>query len=98
MKLSKIANDILQFLLREYHEKNTKKFSFESIQENFPQCDATILQDACSLLDEDKIIHTAWASGKIYCMSINLQAIRDSEKNTALLETYKVLKEIREWL
>lgn len=46
----------------------------------------------------DGLISVFWADNMPYEITLNVEAIVDAEKNKKLIQAYKVLKELRQWL
>lgn len=50
------------------------------------------------VLVADGLISVFWADNMPYEITLNVEAIVDAEKNKKLIQVYKVLKELRQWL
>lgn len=99
MKLNDLANSYLKTLIREYSKTHQRKFTdWESLRAAFPDIDQQFIYDSLGVLVADGLISVFWADNMPYEITLNVEAIVDAEKNKKLIQVYKVLKELRQWL
>lgn len=98
MKLSTLANSYLEYMIKNYSQTHNKYISWKDIKSLHLDQDDEFICDAFRLLHSDGLVDSFWTDDVVDTSTINVTAIRDAEKNTRLLKTYKVLKELREWI
>lgn len=99
LKLTKLANFYLQYMINEYYKTHNRTFTnWEEMVLMFPNEDEKIICDAFIKLNDDGLIKIFWASNIPYGISLNINAIVEAEQNTRLRKTYACLKELKSWL
>lgn len=98
MKLTKLSNELLKYMLKCYSENSKGTFSFSEFKSLYPDLSDEFLSDALYLLQSDGFVKTLSADNVAYHTALLLDAIRNAEENTFLKKGYTVLKEIRSWL
>lgn len=98
MKLSKLRDEILKFLLKSYSENDNRTFSFDILVEKFSDSSEGRINDACISLSKDGLIHVVWADNVASIIFLDVQAIIANDEETWIKKGYNIFKEIRSWL
>ena len=98
MKLSMLANSYLEWMIKSYSTDHNRMFHWEQIRDQFKDEDKEFICDAYRLLAHDGLVINRWADDHVYICQLQVNAIRDAEENTKLVQTYAILKEIRSWI
>ena len=98
MKLSKLSNEYLSFMIKEYSKNHNKIFGWSTLKSLFPDENDDFICDALRVLSKDGLVHNNWADDIVYNCELDVIAIINAETNNTLKKTYKILKEIREWI
>lgn len=97
MKLTKLSNKLLKYMVAEFYKTGQKLFMPEDLQNAFSNFSSECISDALYLLDDDGDVLLSIADGQIYTISLCMSAMRTVEESTPFKRIYKFLKEIRSW-
>lgn len=95
MKMIKLSEKILKFMVTQYKNKGTECFSFNSLKSAFPDNSDDFLSKAIYLLQDDGFVRVMSADNVAYLSTLLPKGIRHCEENTILKKWYAVLKEIK---
>lgn len=98
MKLIKLSNEFLKFMVVSYHDTHRKVFIFDDFKALHPDFDNDFISDALYLLQADGFVKVLSADNIAYQISLDLSAVRNAEKNTLVKKGYVFLKELRFWI
>lgn len=98
MKLIDVANDYLKWMIESYETNNNRNFHWNQIRAKFPDLSEDMICDAFRMLSKDGLVENKWADNHVFLSVLDVTAIANAERNTLLVKTYRVLKEIREWI
>ena len=97
MKLIKLSNELLKYMVKSYFDNHIKTCSFSTCKSLYPKIDDSFISDALYLLKNDGFVSIFPADDVAYITSLKLDAIRNSEEDTFLKKGYTVLKELHSW-
>lgn len=98
MKLSKLSNSFLEFMVKSYSEDHNRNFPFDQFKSLYPDLDDDFISDALYLLKKDGLAGVHSADNKAYITILDVVAVRSAEESTLLKKGYAFAKEIRSWL
>lgn len=97
-KLSDLANDYLEFLVKKYSNTHNKVTNWDEIKEYHPELDDKFICDAFRALCKSGFVNNRWFDNLPCIVTLDVTAVIEAEKNTSLVKMYKCLKELRSWL
>lgn len=97
MKLSKLSNRLLKFMVKSYSVNHNCSFSFDSFQMLYPELDHQLISDALYLLETQEYVSIFRADGVAYMTTLLPNAILKVENETFFNKCYNFLKELRSW-
>lgn len=98
MKLIKLSDELLKFMVKSYHSTHKRVFTFPTFKELYPEFDDAFISDALYLLKDDGFVAVLSANNVAHTTTLLPSAIRNVEENTFIKRGYESLKEIRSWL
>lgn len=98
MKLTKLSNEFLEYMVKAYHDTHNKGFGFAQFKELHPDFDDEFISDALYLLQKDGFVSVFPADNIAYMVSLDVSAVRNAEENTLLKKGYDFAKEIKSWI
>lgn len=97
MKLIKLSNKLLKYMVSEYHETSKELFMISDFQDAFSEAAPEHISGALRMLEDDGFILLRSFDGQIYSISLHMSAVRSVEESTLFSKFYKFLKEVRSW-
>ena len=97
MKTNKISYKIIMFAVQQYEQSGTSDIA-DDLFNLFPNESNEKIESAVKMLEHDGLIDVEWADDTVYELSINPEAIRNTDNNSLLKKGYRFLKEIKDWL
>ena len=99
MKLNKLANLYLEYMVKEFSKTNKTTFTdwnmFLSLQPNETE---DHIHNAFSKLKNDGLVNIFYADNIPYSVTLLTDAILEVEENTKLKQVYEFLKEVKDWI
>lgn len=94
MNITKLANNILLWFVKEFKSSNKESFDFENVRHAFPDHSEENLIQAIYLLESDGFVNIFNADDIPYITTILPDAIRHVEESTLLKKGYNFVKKI----
>lgn len=95
MKLTKLANELLKYMVKTYSDTHQRCFMFDTFKSMYSELDDDFISDALYLLEDDGFVSVLSAENVAYYTTLLPNAIRTVEEDTLIKKGYDVLKEIR---
>ena len=97
MKLTKLSNELLGYMVKTYRATHNKGFDFTQFKNLHPNLDDEFISDALYLLQEKGFVQVSPFDGKAYFTCLDVSAIDNAENNSAFKKFYQLAKEIKSW-
>jgi hypothetical protein len=94
LKITKLANKLLLWFVKEFKDTNKQFYDFENIRHAFPDHSEESLIQAIYLLKNNGFVNTLDADDIPYITTVLPDAIRQVEENTLLKKGYNFVKKI----
>lgn len=96
MKITKIADKIMVYCVKEFYETKNDVFNADSIISVFPDIDAEDIYFAITQLSNDGLLNVQYADNKPDDFQLLMSAVRSSDENTLVKRGYDFIKAVRE--
>ena len=97
MKLIKLSNEYLKFMIKSYHDDHIRSFTFDQFKSLHSELDDNFISDALYKLRSDGLIFISSYDNVPLLVNLKVSAITNMEEDTLLKKGYNVIKEIKSW-
>ncbi|TKI95065.1 lactate permease [Bacillus wiedmannii] len=98
MKMTKLSEKLLKYMVVEYKNHGTDMFSFETFKDLHPNETDDFISKALYRLRDEDLVSVYAADNVAYNTVLLPQGIAYCEENNFLKNGYKIVKEARSWL
>lgn len=97
MKITSIADKLMQYMVKQVVNTGHEYFDLDSLADEFSDIPRHQIILAVRMLESDKLLFTKEYDDEPSIIRINVNAIRKAETDTLLKKGYSFLKEVRQW-
>lgn len=95
MKMIKLSEKLLKYMVTEYKKQDTYMFSFEKFKTLYPNETDDFISKALYHLEDNCLVSVYSAGDVAYMTTLLPEGITDCEENTLLKKGYTAIKEIK---